>query len=86
MLKGLFGGATSPPNATRLTEAEALALAKEAAGDHWLRNALTVAVAERNADGTVVWTVETGGVGSSLRFVINDATGAILQRVARDGR
>jgi hypothetical protein len=51
MLKGLIGGATSPPIATRLTEAEAVALAKEAAGDHWLRNALTVAVAERNADG-----------------------------------
>ncbi|MES1204661.1 MAG: PepSY domain-containing protein [Pseudomonadota bacterium] len=86
-MRRLFGGPSpSPGIATQLTEAQAIDLAKGAAGDHWLRDALNVALAQRNEAGVVLWTVETGGVGASLRIVIDDATGAILDRVAREGR
>jgi len=75
-----------PPPQTRLTAVEAIALAKQAARDHWLRDSLKVATADTIASGRVVWIIETGGVGSFLRLVIDDATGDILDRQEHNGR
>ena len=79
-LRRLLRGEPSPSLPTRLSEAQAIALAKEAASDHWLRDALSIATAPRNASGAVVWSVETAGVGSGLRVEIEDASGRVLER------
>jgi hypothetical protein len=87
LLKRLVRGAPPPPPpATRLSEAEAIELAKTAAGDHGLRRALNVATAERSASGAVLWTVRTNGVGSFIRVVIDDANGTVLECVVYEGR
>ena len=86
LLKRLVRGEPPPVIPTRMTAAEARSLGKEAAGDHWLRNSLNVATADRLPDGTVVWIVETGGVGSFLRIVLDDASGAVLDRKEHSGR
>jgi len=86
LLKRLIRGAPAPVIPTRLTAAEATASAKAEAGDHWLRHSLNVATADRLPDGRVVWIVETGGVGSFLRIVLDDASGAVLDRKEHTGR
>ena len=86
IIKRLIRGAPPPVLPTRLTEAQAIELAREAAGDHWLRAALKVATPERRADGTIVWRVVTNGVGSFLHIVIDDATGAVVERIEHHGR
>lgn len=86
IFRRLLRGAPPPRVPTRLTEAQVIQLAQQAVGDHWLRSALTVAAAERRADGTIVWTVETNGVGSFVRIVLDDATGTILERLDHLGR
>lgn len=69
-----------------MTAAEATSVGKQAAGDHWLRDSLNVATPDRLSSGAVVWIVETGGVGSFLRIVIDDASGAVLDRKEHSGR
>ena len=86
LLKRVVRGTPPPVIPTRLTSTDAVALAKQAASDHWLRNSLNVATAGRREDGAVVWTVETGGVGSFLRITIDDASGAVLDRQSHNGR
>jgi hypothetical protein len=86
IVKRLLRGSPPPPIPTRLTESEAIGLARRAAGDHWLREALKVASPQQGASGAAIWIVETGGTGSSLRFVIDDANGDILDRNERNTR
>jgi hypothetical protein len=86
ILKRLMRGPPSATVPTRLTSAEAVALAQQAAGDHWLRNELAVATAQRHQDGRAVWVVETSGVGSHLRLVIDDASGELIDRTEHAGR
>ncbi len=86
LLKRLVRGTPAPIVRTRLTMAEATVLGKQAAGNHWLCDSLNVATADRLPDGTVVWIVETGGVGSFLRIVLDDASGAVLDRKEHTGR
>ena len=86
IVKRIFRGPTPPPIPTHLSEAQAIGLARDAAADHWLRDSLKVANVQRNANGAAIWTVESSGVGASLRVVVDDATGQILDRVAREGR
>jgi hypothetical protein len=86
LLRRLF--VVTPPEMPprRLSEAQAISLAKEAAADHWLRDKLSVATAQRNEHGAVVWNVVTGGVGSHLSVVIDDASGAVLELRSFEGR
>ena len=86
LLKRLVRGAPPSRLATHRTEPEAIDVARRAVGDHWLRNALNVASPQRHASGAVVWIVETGGVGSSLRLVIDDESGEVLERSERNTR
>ena len=85
-LRRLVHGEVPAAPATQRSAAEAIALAKAAAGDHWLRDRLSVATAQRNDAGAVVWRVESGGVGAHLAFVIDDASGAVLSRDSSEGR
>lgn len=86
LLKRLVSGAPPATVRTRLTPAEAVALARQAAGDHWLRNELAVASAQRHQDGRAVWVVETSGVGSFLGLVIDDASRELISRTEHAGR
>lgn len=86
LVEGRIRGVPRPVTQTRLSAIEAINLAKQAARDHWLRDSLGVATADRLDNGLVVWTVETGGVGSFQRFTIDDASGAILDRGEHVGR
>ena len=86
MLRRLLYGEVPAPPPTRLSVTEAIALARAAAADHWLRERLTVATPQRNSSGAVVWRVESGGVGAHLSIVIDDASGAVLERVSSEGR
>jgi hypothetical protein len=51
-----------------------------------LRDKLNVATLRRDGQGTLAWSVETGGVGSHLRIVIDDASGCVLEHSAHEGR
>ena len=86
ILARLIRGAPPPPIATRLSEPEVIDIAKRDAGDHALRDKLNIATARRATNGTVIWTVETPGVGSFLYVVIDDASGTVLERRAHEGR
>lgn len=84
-VKRLLRGPSPPPVQTQRTASEAIELARRAAHDHWLRNSLNVATPHRGEKG-VVWHVETGGVGSSLQVLIDDASGEVIGRRERGGR
>jgi hypothetical protein len=86
VLKRLVRGAPPAAIATRLSESEVIGLAKQASADYGLSDELNVATARRDARGAVVWSVVTCGVGASLRVVIDDATGAVLERTSHGGR
>jgi hypothetical protein len=85
-LQRLIRGAPEAPIATRLSEAEAIEIAKRDAANHALRDKLNIATATRAANGTVIWTVETQGIGSFIYVVIDDATGTVLERRVHEGR
>jgi len=86
VFRRLTGTAAPERIPTKLTAAEAIALAKCAAGDEGLGKYLNVATPERDASGAVIWYVRNGGVGAFLRLVVDDATGAILDRKEYHGR
>ena len=86
IVKRIFRGPSPRPIPTHLSEAQAIGLARDGAVDHWLRDSLKIATVHRNANGAAIWTVESSGVGASLRVVIDDASGQVLERVAREGR
>ena len=86
MLRRLFFGSPPEKPPTRLSEAQAISLAKQAASEHWLHDKLNIATAARGDNGAVVWIVETGGVGSHLTVIIDDATGTAIDRRSHDGR
>ena len=74
-LRALFGRATVTRPPCRLTDAEALALAREALGG---RMPLFVSGVSAAADG-VVWTVGTATIGSGCWVSIDDATDTVLE-------
>jgi len=86
MLERLLRGAPPPTIATRLSATDAIAIAREAAVEYPLHDNLNVATATRAVDGAVIWRVETGGVGSFLYVLIDDATGIVRETHSYDGR
>jgi hypothetical protein len=85
-LKRLLFREPAPPLTTRLTEAQAIAIARRAASNHWLLDSLNIATPQRSGNGSVVWHVETAGIGSYLRVVIDDVSGTVLEQSSFEGR
>jgi len=82
-LKSIFGGSSRP--ATRLSEAEAMEIARKALARDDIP--LFVKEVKRRADGTadgLEWVIGTATIGSGYTVRIDDATGAVLE-VARWG-
>jgi hypothetical protein len=74
----LWLGRSRPQVATRLTEREALAIAREAAAGDPLCEQLAMTLVEERAEG-LVWIVGSAGVGFWLQVTIDDTSGRVLE-------
>jgi Bacterial CdiA-CT RNAse A domain len=77
LIRRLFPHRTPRPS-TRLTQAEAEAIAAGVVPD-WYKKLMTMAsVAER--DGRFVWQIRSATIGSGLIVVVDDATGDVIEQ------
>jgi hypothetical protein len=74
----LFASGSRPP-ATRLSEAEARAIARAAVPDGFFKDRMTITKVE-SRDGRLLWHIESATRGSGLRVTIEDATGQVIEQ------
>jgi hypothetical protein len=70
-------GRLTPRAATRLSEQEALAIARDATTDDPLCGQLAMTLVEQRPEGPV-WIVGSAAIGLSLEVTIDDASGRVL--------